>query len=566
MSSRRCSRLTVVALLALWMSAIRVAQASASALQDALADTARVAAAGLAFADAAALDRFHAARGYAPLFVDDAGATARGQSLAHALDAADAEGLEPADYALTSLRDQATSADPAERASAELAATGVALRFARDLAGGRLVPRDVMRDAVIEPPGIDVEAWLAALAATDDVGNATASVLPARPQIAALRDALARLRAEDATLAPWSHVAAGATLRPGDRDARMPALRRALSDRGDLLASAPAASDGADGIVDVSASSLLYDPGLVDAMRRFQARHGLPPDGVVGAETMAALGVSRAQRIEQLAMNLERERWFAAEPRLHIDVNVPAFELEALDGSALRLRTRVIVGTRTHPTPIFADRIGWIELNPAWNVPRSIALAEYADDLRTNPERMATRGYELVPQDGGPAIDPRHVDWAVVGRSFPFRLRQRPGNQNALGRVKFVFPNALAIYLHDTPSRALFTRPMRAFSHGCVRVQDPLALAALLLDHTGEWDEARLEAEISTERRRRLMLPAPVSVRLVYRTAFVDTAGTLQLRADLYGRDARQLAAWSMTRRGVGPVEPSAVPQSAIGP
>jgi murein L,D-transpeptidase YcbB/YkuD len=549
-----------VVLLASWLSD---AQAQTNALQDALANSGSLAAAGLTLADAATLDRFHATRGYAPLFVDEGGATVRGKSLAHAFDAASAEGLEPSDYDLTSLQGLATSDDPADRATAELTAAALALHYARDLAGGRLEPRVVSSIAAVKPPGIDVARLFEALAASDDVPGAIESQLPARPRIAALREALARLRFDETHLPPWSNVAPGATLHSGDQEPRVRALQSALIDRGDFVAGDPAVANSE---TEHSASSLRYDPLLVDATRRFQARHGLAPDGVVGAETLAALEVSRARRIEQLVMNLERERWFDAEPGLHIDVNVPAFELEAFEGSELRLRTRVIVGTRKNPTPILADRIRWIELNPRWNVPRSIALAEYANDLRTNPARLAARGYELVPPDGGDAIDPTQVDWAALGGRFPFRLRQRTGSNNALGRLKFVFPNPLSVYLHDTPSRGLFARSTRAFSHGCVRVENPVALAALLLDHDGEWSEARLDTEIDGGRRQRLTLPNPVSIRLVYRTAFVDAAGTLQLRADLYGRDARQLTTWSMARRGTLPATPREGRTPDVGP
>ncbi len=515
--------------------AFHPAPARASALEDALRDGGEIAAAGLSLTDAAAIARFQTAHGHRPLFVDEGGVTARGKALARALHEAAAEGLEAADYDLSALRTLAVSDDPAQRARAELAASALAIRYARDLAGGRLEPREAFSDAVLTPPAIDVEALLAALAEGDDVASAIASRLPARPQIDALREALARFRAEDATAPPWTLVPEGPALRPGDRDPRIPALRAALIDRGDLVAD------------DRLAAPDLFDPVLADGVRRFQARHGLAADGVAGEATRGALAISRARRIEQLAMNLERERWFEAESGLHVDVNVPAFELEAVEAGRVRLRTRVIIGKRSTPTPIFADRIGWIELNPAWNVPRSIAQKEYGDDLRSDPGRMAESGYELIPRDGGPPLDPREIDWQTT-RGFPFRLRQRPGEQNALGRLKFVFPNALSVYLHDTPARSLFERETRAFSHGCVRVQNPRALALVLLGTEGDWNEARLTNEIDTGKRQRVALPVSIPVRLVHRTAFVDDAGVLQWRTDLYDRDSRQLTVWAAHR------------------
>jgi murein L,D-transpeptidase YcbB/YkuD len=262
------------------------------------------------------------------------------------------------------------------------------------------------------------------------------------------------------------------------------------------------------------------DIHTANAVRLFQARHGLVADGVVGPRTLAALNAPVAGEIAQARVNLARGQDDRSALPRYVEVNVPGYELRVVEGGRVVLRSRVIVGDRKNATPIFDDLMRTIEVNPSWYVPRSIE-AELVEKEAKKPGYLAGNGfYWRTPTHGGPD-----------------RLVQRPGPENALGRVKFLFPNHHAVYLHDTPQRGLFGRSRRSLSHGCVRVEKPFELALALLGPQG-WDAKRLQAAFAGAKTRRIDLASPVPVFLDYRTAFVDEDGRLQLRADLYGHDA----------------------------
>lgn len=298
---------------------------------------------------------------------------------------------------------------------------------------------------------------------------------------------------------------------------------------------------------DLSATYLtggsLMDVHTANAVRRFQARHGLAADGVVGPRTLAALNAPVAGEVARARVNLARgldDR--AALPR-YVEVNVPGFELRLVEGGRVTLRSRVIVGDRKNATPIFDDLMRTIEINPSWYVPRSIE-AELTEKETKRPGYLAGNGfYWWTPTHGGPD-----------------RLVQRPGPENALGRVKFLFPNHHAVYLHDTPRRGLFGRSQRSLSHGCIRVEKPFDLALALLRGQG-WDADRLRAAYAGTRTRRVELTSHVPVFLDYRTAYVDEQGRLQLRPDLYGHDAAGVTRFDgKGLPAAGPPEPPASP------
>ena len=323
----------------------------------------------------------------------------------------------------------------------------------------------------------------------------------------------------------WPSLPAGATVEPGDTAADLDRLRRRLVVGGDLAPGAAPAGDR-------------YDPALVAAVRRFQDRHGLEADGVLGPATRRALNVPAATRLAQLEQAAAAVA--ALQPRLeerYVLVNLPAFELRYVRGGEVRHRAAVVVGSVDHPTPAFADSIEHLVFNPYWHVPASIAREELVFDFKEDAAAMAARGFELI-DSGGAVAAPTAVDWTgVTPASLAYRVRQGPGAGNALGRVKFMFPNRYAIYLHDTPSRHLFERASRAFSHGCIRVRDPLTLAERLLETDG-WARGDIEGWIAAGRTRRVALTRPVPVHLVDVTAWRDAAGRVQFRRDIYGRAA----------------------------
>jgi murein L,D-transpeptidase YcbB/YkuD len=316
------------------------------------------------------------------------------------------------------------------------------------------------------------------------------------------------------------------------------ALRRRLAAEGYLEAAPLPAPDGAaDG-----ARAVRFDAALAGAVGRFQARHGLTADGVVGPRTRAALDVSAADRARQIEVNLERLRWLP--PDLgdrFVLVNVPAFRPRRVRRGARALTMRVVVGSELEDrrTPIFSDSMQYVQFGPYWNVPRGIAVREILPHARGDRGYLERHGYEMVRGwgDGAPVVSA----WALSDAELfspRYRVRQRPGPRNALGRVKFMFPNDFAVYLHDTPARSLFADSWRAGSHGCVRVADPAALAAFALRGLPAWDAARIGETLAAGRRVRVDLPRKLPVYLVYLTAFVRD-GEVAFRSDLYDLDAR---------------------------
>ena len=291
------------------------------------------------------------------------------------------------------------------------------------------------------------------------------------------------------------------------------------------------------------AAAALPDADLPEAVKRFQARNGLDPDGVVGAKTLAALNISAAARADTIAANLERWRWL---PRAleadHIAINVPDAKLELRLAGQVVLASRVVVGRPHDPTPILRAEGAGITVNPPWNVPASIAVREILPKLKVNHAYLVSQDMVLV---NGPPDDPQglHIDWrAIPAGRFPYQVRQIPGPRNALGRVKIELPNRFDVYLHDTPDRSAFARPSRDLSHGCVRVEQILPLASYALSGDTVSVE-RITVAIDTGETQHLPLKKLLPVYFLYWTAFTSRDGTVQFRPDIYGRDRRLIAA-----------------------
>jgi murein L,D-transpeptidase YcbB/YkuD len=288
----------------------------------------------------------------------------------------------------------------------------------------------------------------------------------------------------------------------------------------------------------------VYDNALVEAVKRFQARQGLAVDGVIGGSTIVAMNVPVADRIKSIIATMERVRWMPEDlGRQFVIVNIAAFELRRFDGGAVKERMAVVVGKPYHRTPVFSDRIRYVEFNPYWNVPPGIAIKEELPKLRSNPGGVAAQGFEAV--QGNRVLELQSIDWSHYGAgNFPFQLRQKPGANNALGRVKLIFPNPHNVYLHDTPARSLFSRTERAFSHGCIRLARPLELAEQVLEAGGVegWDSGRINRVIASAKTTVVNLRDPLPVHITYLTAWIDS-GIPNFRGDIYGHDAKLLAA-----------------------
>jgi murein L,D-transpeptidase YcbB/YkuD len=362
-----------------------------------------------------------------------------------------------------------------------------------------------------------------------------AQVLPRNRLYGRLKTALAEYRAI-AAAGGWPKVPDGETLRPGMSDSRVAALERRLAMTGDLqgVSAATAPDETAD-----APRETPYDGEVVPAVRRFQERHGLAADGVVGRTTLAALNVPVEQRIEQIRASLERARWVLADlGEEFIVVNIAGFHLYLVRGGNIAWDTRVVVGRPYRRTPVFKAEMTYLVLNPTWTVPPTILREDILPAQRRDAGYLAGRNIDVI-DGGGRSVDPSTIDWRGQ-RTFPYRFVQRPGPTNSLGQVKFMFPNDHAVYLHDTPSRELFERASRPFSSGCIRVEDPLMLARLLLEPA--WDAGRIDATLATGRTETVFLPKPVDVLLLYWTAEVDEQGRIVFWPDIYERDPGVIA------------------------
>jgi murein L,D-transpeptidase YcbB/YkuD len=270
---------------------------------------------------------------------------------------------------------------------------------------------------------------------------------------------------------------------------------------------------------------------------------GLSDDGVVGKDTLAALNVPVETRIQQIRINLERARWILHDLDAHaVVVNVAGFMAYVTEGEEVTWMTRVQVGKPYHMTPLFRDEVSYIEINPTWTVPYSISSKELLPKIKKDPDYLADRNM-IVLDRNGKQVDPAGIDWnSLSANRFPYTLRQQPGPDNALGRIKFMFPNEHAVYLHDTPSKSLFERDYRVFSHGCIRVQNPYLLAQILLDDNEKWSVEKIEAAVDSRVTQRIVLDRKIPIYLTYWTAAVDDDLEVNFSRDPYNRDGRVLA------------------------
>jgi murein L,D-transpeptidase YcbB/YkuD len=429
----------------------------------------------------------------------------------------------------------ASAETPEALAERDVALSAGLLAHAVRVRTGRVLPSQRGDDWAIPAERFDPVVDLADAIRTDALANFLQSLPPPHQGYRALEVSWRTYRGI-VERGGWPLVPESGSLQIDSGDPRLAVLRARLEIEGDLRSG----------------------ESLAAGVRRFQERHGLEPDGRPGRRTLAELNVPAEKRLAQIALGLERWRWM---PRRlgddHVIVNVPAATLTLVQKGIAGRPVRVVVGDEDHPTPSIAARITAVTLNPPWRVPTSIATREILPKLRRNPGYLAANNFVILGRPDDPTGS--RVDWQSIpdGR-FPFALQQQPGPRNALGLVKFEMPNKFDIYLHDTPGRQAFSRSDRALSHGCIRVQNPMALAAALLDDAVSWSESALNQEVAEGETRRLTLARSLPVYLTYFTAFVDEDGRTQFRRDLYGRDAdlqRQL-----DEGGGSPLEVAALP------
>ena len=485
---------------------------------------------------------FYAARRYQPAWIDGTRPRPQLDALLGAIDSAGTHGLDPELYDLGPLsearsrverrilRPSGFAAD--QVAPLDLRLTAAWLEYASDLANGVTDRPHADPMWKIKPREIDLLPVLNKAVDENRVAESLEDLCPANPEYRRLSEVHEKYR-QIADAGGWPSLPGALTLRPGQRSAHLPVLVKRLAATGDLAG-------------DPAQVPATYDARLQEAVRRFEARHGLPDSPSLTREAVAAMNVPVSTRIRQIELNMERWRWF---PRdlgdRHIRVNVPEYHLEVWERGRTALSMKVIVGATDKPTPIFSDTMTTVVFAPFWNVPDSIANDETLPALMSDPDYLTRNNLEVV-STSGEVVDPSTIDWmqAQDGGTFPYRFRQRPGTTNSLGRVKFVFPNDFDVYLHDTPATALFQKNDRALSHGCVRVEQPVALAEYLLEGSERWDAPRIQAAMNSGEEQHVKLPHPIEVHLMYWTARVDEKGTVHFFNDIYGHDARQWAAY----------------------
>ncbi|MCK0208060.1 L,D-transpeptidase family protein [Starkeya koreensis] len=461
-----------------------------------------------------ALVAFYTARGFQPVFTGAGKLAPLGQIALDTFAAAAVEGLNPADYAVPVLPAAPSDAQLAEM---ELRLAATTLLYARHAQSGRFNPATISKDVDPSPTVPDPAGVLASVSGQPNPRAAFAAFAPQYDEYRLLKQQLARLMAEG-QVAGHAPIPPGPLLRPGESDPRVPLLRARLG-----IGGAP--------------EDEIYDSLLVEAVRDFQRLSGQNADGIVGRATIGALNGSGGDQIPEIIANMERWRWVPHDVApIYVMVNIPEFMVRAVVNEQTVHETRVVVGKPETPTPLLSETMQYAVFNPSWNVPPSIIRNEMLPKLMSDPYALERQGIDVVRN--GRIVDPGSVDWSRGAQGYAFR--QEPGERNALGRMKFMFPNKHAVYLHDTPSRALFARERRAFSHGCVRVHEPLAFAEVLfsLGLPGEgWTQPRIGKLIGGNEKS-VPLKRRFPVHLVYFTTYVDADGRLVTREDLYGINA----------------------------
>jgi len=493
---------------------------------DILVSTQEATVEGAPIAAIALLDKLYARRNYQPAWTDPAMVKQLFDQVLRSVE----HGLNPEDFHVRQLGARLNPGpranDPIFRADTEILCTDALARLGVTLKFGKLDPADFdpawnfSRKIARQDP----LAYFNKVLETKTVASALAAAGPQNQYYQRFRNALLEYRSIMAG-GGWLTVSGGPVLEVGSSGARVSELRQRLRVTGDLTGPDPANQES-------------FDNGLEEATKNFQIRHGIDPDGKVGPRSIEELNVPVETRINQLRASLERMRWvFRDLPGDFLIVDIAGFHAYLIEDGEQTWSTRVQVGKPYHATPIFKDTMRYLDFNPTWTIPPGILRKETLPAIRRDPSYLSRNNMSVVTTSGK-IVDPSTIDWAATAtKGFPYMIRQEPGPHNALGRIKFMFPNKYMVYLHDTPSKGLFARTERAFSHGCIRTQNPFDLAELLLEDQG-WDRQRIDQVIASKKTTRVNLENPITVMLLYWTAEADEDGTVFFRKDVYDRDA----------------------------
>lgn len=479
---------------------------------------------------------FYHQRGFLPAWCEGKKLSSSAYQLRDSLKEAYLEGLNPEDYHLLRIErmiedlekvQDVRMRDPDLMADIDLLLTDAFLIYGSHLVSGKVDPESQDSQWIATRREVNLVQVLDNAVRSHTIAASLKDLLPDKPGYFRLRDALSRFRGI-AAAGGWAAIPEGPKMQKGDKNERVMLLKQRLQLSGDLEMSSDSGAD-------------VFDDELVGGVIRFQLRHGLDTDGVVGKETLTALNVPVEVRIRQIRLNMERWRWLPQDlGNRYILVNIAKFELDVVENSHVRMNMRVVVGKDYQRTPVFSAKMTYLVINPYWNIPDSIAKKEVIPSIRNDPEYLTKENIRVLEGWGAEAetVDPGTIDWESVSpKNIPYRFIQDPGPENALGRVKFMFPNKFDVYLHDTPAIGMFAKSMRAASHGCIRIEKPVELAEYLLQGDPEWSKEIIMQAIETKTERTVRLSNPISVHLLYWTAWADENSAIGFRKDIYNRD-----------------------------
>jgi murein L,D-transpeptidase YcbB/YkuD len=483
------------------------------------------------------LPDFYRRRHYEPAWITSEQVSSQAYELLTTIRSAKDYGLSPSDYHLSAIEQLVEEIDLKHQlgmpidvkilGEADILMTDAFLLLGSHLYGGRVNPETIHSEWVAFQYELDLSRLLEEAIETQRVRQALGDLHPSHVGYVGMQKALATYRAI-AESGGWPKVPDGESLKLGDENPVVEALRARLRVSGDLT------DENHD-------NGYHFDISIDRAVRAFQRRHGIEADGVVGKKTREQLNIPVEERVRQIEINMERWRWIPHNlGERYLLVNIADFSLKVFENGRPASEMKVIVGRPFRKTPVFSSRMTYLVLNPYWNVPYKLAVEDLLPKIQQDQNFIKDNGFRIFSDwsDAAVELDPLAVDWHRFDRrNFPYRLRQDPGPQNALGRIKFMFPNKFAVYLHDTPSRRLFEATSRGYSSGCIRVERPVWLAEFVLKGQDEWSFGQIEGRLNSGEKQTVQLRRPIDVHLLYWTAWVSDDGVVHFRDDIYGRD-----------------------------
>jgi murein L,D-transpeptidase YcbB/YkuD len=490
-----------------------------------------------------ALSRFYSLRNFAPAWISDQGVKTDAYHLVQAIKDAGSEGLSPQGYHLDVIEELLQEIEYLKMEASEillntmgeldLLLSDAFFLFASHFSNGRVNPETIDPEWSINTHKVDLIQLANHALEHHTIKEDLNGLLPQDEQYSRLKKAFAAYR-KITEEGGWPAVSNGPTIRKGDQGGRVAELRVRLVHSGDMNPT-------------YGSYSKSYGKAMEQAVLNFQKRHGLATDGVVGPATLSALNVPAEDRVKQIQVNMERLRWFPRDLcKRHMLVNIAEFQLKVMDNDTQVLKMRVVVGKDYRRTPEFTGQMSYMVLNPFWRIPHKLAVEDFLPRIRTDKDffkRQQIRVFENW-KAGAPEIDPDSVNWNQMNKkNFSYKLVQDPGPFNALGNIKFMFPNKFSVYLHDTPAKHLFEQKKRNLSSGCIRIENPVDLAAYLVRDESDWTREKILETIMSRETKVIRILRPIPIHVLYSTSWVEADGTVQFREDLYGRDRLLYAA-----------------------